>query len=331
MTSTTRTLAAILALTAALVANRSPAVALETDQFFAWGHPLEDSTDVLNARVNIELERVIARLNERPRPAAIDCDEVRSRFYRRFRMLFFNGLEVWAGNSPLVSRYPSTSEEFRNFRRSYLYHATSIFDTGIWMPASPTVLVNGVRIGTDKLTHFMGTSWYYHRWYRTARRRGESHQEAVQRTLRRGLKVELTILGHAASGILSPGDLEANYHGMTFYNDLCAGPDPTLVVADGLWRLRRPFDLRDYVTPEWDESYQPPSFTRSRWRKVLPVIRQYCPMLANPRIQAMRRAYAERDETTPTEILLREMIEQQRIKDPADFSIERACATGEGP
>ena len=208
------------------------ATALETDQFFAWGRHLEDMTAVLNARVNLELERLVAELNRegRDRP----CQKVRSRFFKRHRMLFFDGFETWSVNSPLVSRSPAGPEEIREFEQKYIYAGTSsLFDTGRWMPPSPTVEVNGVRLGTDKLTHVLGTAWYYHRWYRKARSRGATAAEAERRALRLGLGHEITILGKAVSGVLSLADLEANYEGMWFYEHLCAGNDPTIVYEDG--------------------------------------------------------------------------------------------------
>ena len=101
------------------------------------------------------------------------------------------------------------------------------------------------------------------------------------------------------------------------------------MVEQGRWRLGRRFDLREYVTPEWDESYQPPIFARRRWRKVLPVLRQYCPMLVDPEVQAMRRDYAARDRTTRTEQLLETMIEKGKLEDPNLFSIETVCASSD--
>jgi hypothetical protein len=316
-----RTVVAALAL---LLVSGS-AGGIETDQFFSWGRPLEDSTDVINARVNAELEDLVRALNEEHNPSSIPCDKIRARFNGRFRMLIFNGLELWAINSPLVSRVPGDGREIREYRRSYLYHATSPMDTGTWMPPSPTVLVHGVRIGTDKLTHLLGTSWYYHRWYRSFRKGGASHEEAVRRTLERGTAVENTILGKAASGVFSPGDLEANYHGMIFFNELCGVDDPTLAVENGLWVLRRPFDLRDFVTPEWDESYQPPAFTKRRWKKVEPVLVGYCDRLEDPDVRALRESYARRDTTTVTELFLQEKIAEGKLVDPGAFSIESVC------
>jgi hypothetical protein len=39
--------------------------ALETDQYYAWGRPLADSTGAVNARFNLELERALARISHR--------------------------------------------------------------------------------------------------------------------------------------------------------------------------------------------------------------------------------------------------------------------------
>lgn len=300
------------------------APSLETDQFFAWGRPLEDMTGVLNARVNLELERLVAELNRdgRDRP----CQKVRFRFFKRHRMLFFDGFETWSVNSPLVSRSPSGADEMREFKQHYLYGGTSsVFDTGRWMPPSPTVEVNGVRLGTDKLTHLLGTAWYYHRWYRKARSRGAPLAEAEDRAVRRGLGHEITILGRAVSGVLSLADLEANYEGMWFYEHLCAGDDPNVVYDEGVWRLRRPFDLRDYVTPEWDESYQPNIVMRRKWPKVSQRMLRYCRMLEHPQVRTMREAYSARDRVTETEKLIEEMVVAGKLPDPSQFTIESVC------
>lgn len=299
------------------------APALETDQFYAWGRALEDSTEVLNARVNLELERLVAELNRENR--GLDCQKVRSRFLGRHRMLFFNRFETWAVNSPLVSRSPAGPEEAAEFKENYIYGTMSILDTGSYYPPGPTVEVHGVRIGTDKLSHLLGTAWYYHRWYRAARKRGLTTTEAELEVVRRGLWTENTVLGKLVTGVVSFGDLEANHQGMWFYEHLCAGDDPTIAYEEGVWRLRRPFDLREYVTPEWDESYQPNLYTRRKWAKVKPLLLGYCPMLEHPQVRAMREDYARRDRVTVTEKLIEEMVAAGKMPDPSEFTIESVC------
>ncbi len=299
------------------------AAALETDQFYAWGRYLEDATEVLNARVNLELERLVAELNRDGEHVA--CQNVRSRFFNRHRMLFFDGIETWSMNSPLVSRSPSGPDEMREFKQKTIYSTMTLLDTGTWMPSSPTVEVDGVRLGTDKLTHLLGTAWYYHRWYRRARARGASPGEAELVALRRGVRAENTILGKLVSGVFSLADLEANHQGMWFYERLCAGDDPTIVHEEGEWRLRRPFDMRDYVTPEWDESYQPNIYSRRKWAKVKLLLMGYCRMLEHPQVRARREAYAERDQVTVTEELIDEMVAAGKLPDPSGYTIENVC------
>jgi len=147
----------------------------------------------------------------------------------------------------------------------------------------------------------------------------------MRRAVRFSIATERTIWGGSTSGILSLGDLEANYQGLLFYRGLCGGADPELTLSPAGWRLKRPFDLRDYVTPEWDESWQPNIFTPSRWAKVKPVMARYCGLLLDPEIQRQRAAYAARDRETPTEAMIRELVASGELPDPLQFTIEAAC------
>ena len=49
-------------------------LALETDQYWAWGQSLEDSTAAVNAKLTLELERAVADLPTRP--AVPECTTV---------------------------------------------------------------------------------------------------------------------------------------------------------------------------------------------------------------------------------------------------------------
>ena len=90
--------------------------------------------------------------------------------------------------------------------------------------------------------------------------------------------------------------------------------------------MTRPFDFREYVTPEWDESYNPNAFLRGRWKKGLPVALAYCPLLEHPMVVAERAEYARRDGDTETELYLRARIEEGKLRDPALFDLARVCA-----
>jgi hypothetical protein len=302
--------------------------AIETDQYYAWGRTVADATDVLNAKFNLELERVLDRV-ARHGPEGASCHAVRKRIVRHFRLLIYHDLELWALQSPLVERVPATAEEEFEFRRRYLYHDHGSLDPVRLIPPSPTIELGGVRLGTDKLTHFLSEGWWYFRWYRNGVRRGMSEAEAERRAIGRGILTERTLLGMGASGVFSLADLEANYQGMRFLEALCEGERPLLVRSAGGWVLREPVDFRDYVTPEWDESFQPSIYSPRRWKRVRPVLHGYCPLLEHPEVRERRERYARQDRMTPTEVQIQELVARGKLPDPAAFSIDRVC--GEAP
>lgn len=311
--------------------SHSAASALETDQFYAWGRPLNDSTDVLNAKINLEIDKALAQVNGSSRSGRMTCERVEKRIIDRFRYPIFQKIEVWALNTELVDRVPATPEEEFEFRERYLYSGTPKIDIVRWMPPSPTILVNGIRIGTDKLSHFFSEGIFYHWLYHRALGDGLDPEAAERRATRVGILTERTFLGLSSSGVLSRADLEANYEGMRFYIDLCDGDDPNLEKTPDGWILKRPFDLRDYVTPEWDESWQPSIYGRIRWRRVEPEMRRYCDRLDDPDVREQRRIYAERDRATLSEELVGALVEQGKLRDPLTYSIEAVCGRALAP
>jgi hypothetical protein len=298
--------------------------ALETDQYYAWGRPLADSTDVVNARFNLELELAIESFPDNRPPES--CRKVAVAYRKRMRFLLLHEIQVWAWNSEWVDRIPDGGEEQREYRRTNLYSNHPLIDTGTWMPFTPSIEVAGVRMGTDKLAHLVSSGWTYYGEYREGLENGETPEEAERRAVRRGITEESLILGRLASGVLSIPDIEASYAGMHFYLDLCDGEDPILTLKEGSWIISRPIDLRDYVTPRWDESYQPPVYTKGRWRKVRPVLEGYCDRLDDPQVVEMRRRYRERDTGSLVGEVVAESVAEGKLEDPAKFGIEAVCA-----
>ncbi len=309
-----------------VLASAGATYALETDQYYAWGHPLEDSTPAINGKVHLELQRALSRVNALHAGGAMTCHQVTKRIVPHFRQFIFKNIGLWAKNAPMVDAVPSTVVDELHYRKTSIYHDTGAFDLSGLIPPSPTISLGGVHVGTDKLAHFFSEGHWYYVWYRTARRKGLDHDAATARVVDRGLFFEKTILGMTSSGVLSLGDLEANYQGLRFYIDLCEGDDPYLERANGNWRLRRAFDFNDYVTPEWDESYHPPIFTGRRWKRVKPLVRQHCARLQDAEVVEQREAYARVDHDTLTERRLWRRIEAGKLADPTRFSIETVCA-----
>jgi hypothetical protein len=312
---------------ALLVALCGPAVwSIETDQYYAWGRDLEDSTEMINAKVTAELNAGLVELNASRSWEPKDCEWVTKKLVARFRMFIYHELELWVNNTSLVDRVPATAEEELQYREEYIYHADHPLNPGTWIPPSPTIEVDGVRFGTDKFTHFFSQGWMLYRWYRKALEQGMSRAEAELRAIDGGIRLEQTVLGKGVSGVLSIGDLEANHQGMRWMIGMCEGDDPGLTRTDEGWELSRPFDFREYVSPEWDESYQSSIYTRSRGKTVRPVLEEYCGKLDSPAVQERRARYAAQDRVTLTEMRLAEWIAKGKLKDPHRFSVERVCA-----
>jgi len=299
--------------------------ALETDQYYAWGLPLTDSTDAVNAKFNLELERAIASFPDHRPPES--CRKIAVAYRKRMRFLLLHEIQVWAWNSKWVDRIPNGGDQQREYRRTNLYSNHPWIDTGTWMPYTSTIQVASVRFGTDKLAHLVSSGWTYYSEYGRGLEKGETSEEAERRAVRRGILEERLILGKMASGVQSIADLEASHAGIHFYRDLCDIEDPILTLEGDGWVISRPVDLRDYVTPRWDESYQPPVYGKRRWRKVRPVLETYCDRLDDPQVVAMRRQYREQDTGSLVGELVAELVTEGKLDDPDQFGLEAVCAT----
>lgn len=321
--SRARRSAVVLAL--AILVATGPAPALETDQFYAWKRPLRDSTEAINRKINAEIEAALDDVNTRLGGSECPCTRVQKAIRHRFSYLIFLKPELWVTNTSQVDRVPATPEEELRFRHEDVYGTTGGLDPIHFMPPSPTILVNGVRIGTDKISHFFSEGAWMFVSYRFWVGKGRSDEEAVQRALALGLASERTILGGTSSGVLSLADIEANFKGLTFWKGLCRGDSPALVRDGRLWKLARPFDFADYVTPEWDESWQPNVYTPQRWKHVKPVLEKYCPLLDDPEIAAQRAAYEARSSYTVSERVLHDLVVNGKLADPRPFTIDAVC------
>ena len=304
----------------------APVRALETDQYYAWRRSLADSSDAFNAKVNFELDEVLGQINAHNGGHGASCRAVLEAIHTRFTLFIFQKIELWAQRTAVLSRIPADESEESAYRKNWIYGQVAWYDLGRTVPPSPTIEIAGVRLGTDKISHFFSGGHYYLEWYDDARARGASHDEAVEHAVRRGIAIETTVLGGVISGVISPADLEANYQGLAWYLSLCSGDSPLLERTEAGWQIRGPFDLRPFVSPEWDESYSPNVVLKGRWVHVRPEIERHCAELYDPVVQERRRAYAARDTHTYTEQLLERMVQNGTFEDPRNFGIERLCA-----
>lgn len=266
-----------------------PAASFETDQYLALEAEIEDSAEIVNRFLNQELQVFL----DKPRVARLECRQLPILFYRSvFRDLFSSRLQKFLKNDPGVDRFPDGWSYRKHLSRSIYRKPWFPF----FLPLSPTIRIGEVRFGLDKFGHFFGFGRRYYRRYQNLRARGLSEDEAERRVVRRGFHEERLIVGGLADGVFSHADLEANYQGMELAKAFCHGDNPYVDRLEGKWRPQREIDLREYVTPSFDESYNNNHYPRPRWNRVRPILAtEYCDIYFSPAVQARMARYRQLD------------------------------------
>ena len=309
----------------ACLAVSTPVLALESDQFYAWGKPIEDSTEYLNAWVKWQIQTA---LDSRKDGGSLDCEAAVQHVHKDLQDMVYQPIEVWITSTQLVDRIPRSPEQVRDYRKEWLLSKTFPMDYARWLPPSPTLEVNGIRFGGDKLAHFFSEGWWYYRWW--IKRRDKLSPDELERGLfEYGAQMEWWFLGRMVTGITSPADLESNYEGFLFYRQMCQGDQPLLSRNDGRWQFSESFDFRDYVSPEWDESWNPNIFDPLRWKPIRSTMENYCPQLHSSWVEQQRARYSELDMATQTvtETLIEEKVAAGEWPDPNVFDITTVCSS----
>lgn len=299
-----------------------PAAAGETDQYLAWGVTLDDSSDEINGYLNDGIETALSRI-ERPRRLA--CEELPPRIYRYlFHGLLRSRLRHYLDEDPSIDRHPGPEVKYFRYLRQSLFRGPAF---PFFMPLSRTIDVDGVHLGIDKVNHIFGFGRRYYKRYRRYLKRGLDEDEAVRRTVLWGLTIERYFVGGMIDGILSYADLEGNYQGMRLARDLCEAEPPHLALEGGRWRLARPVDIRDYVNPRLDESYNENRYTWWRWRQVRSILeKEVCPRLAEPAVQQRWALYRRIDLPSRAERILAEHLSERQRERRREQSLRRICA-----
>ena len=338
-----RTLMISLCLTAAIGAQ-----AREVDQYLAWQVDLADSGPVIDAYMRqkilaaIELEKVAEReLGEAE--TAEDVIEwylscygtavrlMKEAFYSPTYQKIEEFVDLGGEGLDIYPRRPSTEDEEERQRlgetieNGYMtnkeYIDSSIVGSSPFnVPMSRVVNAYGVYTGADKFGHFTSFGRKYFKKFISLLERGKSREEAFNEVMERGYASEESVVGMMFTNVFSKGDLEANYQGMLFVFSLCREESAVRLVYDDeaeAWDIRNvdQFTIKDYVNPNWDESYNNSIFSDDTWiENVVPTFeaRNECAKLDSPWVQEQRAFYG----TFPDDSLNIEYGDE-----PVDFSI----------
>lgn len=291
--------------------------ALETDNYLAWGRELPDSGDDINRLILREIEEVISETSPK---AETSCRSITFRIAKRFKTSPGKKLfEDYSEDHLSAQMYPETpyylrESIYRNTKRVYLSRS------GL----SPNLQTKGIYFGVDKLSHFGSTGRRYLKHYLKKLKRGYSPEEAEKSAIRFGLANEAGILGLWPSGVLSYGDMEANYQGLRFYKKFCLDEKDTyLEKSAGSWRLAKAPDIRDFVNPYWDETFNLSYRSPGMWAVSSPIISaEYCPLKSSESVQNRFKLYRDLNHTSPSLTYIEEL---KRARYKHAFTPQEVC------
>lgn len=297
--------AAVLA--CASLASSAPALAHESEQYtlpagrdFADLGPyftriIYDAVVGATAETNAAIEQAVEAGKSPPQLEALQsADYIAGKVWERiFIAIPANELlDATLITEPVQSQYPGLVTMYRP--------TVSIYDDPLLVIdltkavrtffRSGTVSAGGVVFGTDKLIHFINIGRIYHGKYETRIARGLPEKEAIKSaiasTSRNALTSEDGVLGMFTTGIVSNGDLAADYAGLMFYRNLTEtvqiGPRtlPPMLLRDGpYWRVQIEPDsdfFVAFITPHWNEVLNPSKYARYTSARLRALVRERC-------------------------------------------------------
>ena len=319
-------------LAAALVvalASATPAGAAETEPHYGWQHPPRDGTAALNAAVDALLQRGLDEVNAAPDGAQWPCHEVALRMVSPLWATagwFFLGLtRSW----PVDVRPASSTEYVEQFLPASTYRDLHLPPFGQLVPHDPVVRVGDVVFGVDKLGHMFTNGARAYARFVAARKAGATITDAERAALLPGVGEEHTILGVWASGIFSFADLEANAAGLRFLRAQCEGPAPALRLVQGRWHGGA-FDVAAWVTPCFDEAFEPSAFAPCDGAPMHAAIRSLCPRWHRPDVQERWARLRARRCDPGWRALRHELRAAGSIPDARRWNIAVVCAAAAG-
>lgn len=317
----------LLLLCFAFSALALPLHAAESDPYWAWRAPPKDATQVLDRILNRKLALGLAQLNK---TSTTSCREAVRVLVGPLRVtsdhFFRSEMRRWP-----MDRSPKTFEHRDEFDAHSVYRDAPLLPFGSLVPLDPSLLVDDVVLGPDKIGHFFTNG--LRAWETSLDARSADDKDGYVAAMRYGVDEENGWLGKGIDGVFSWADLTAAAAGVRFYASLCDAEQPVLVRGgDGRWSLSRLFALEDWVDPCWDESFNPSAFTDAEDTAVKEgVAREACPLLDDAAVQARRARYRARGCHARTQQVFHDLIVEGVAPDPAPWNVESVCRNSRPP
>lgn len=296
-----------------------------------WDRPLNDVSAYLNAFINQRTWQTLATINKATlqQKHYLSCHAVHKLIiadYNKNKGLdFISEIERKIYDDPTLSRYPPIHTSKLAVIEQSIYKKSQLFKLKIF---GVNINVNGIHLGLDKLDHILRTGYLYFKIYQKNRQDGLSEQQAEIAAIRKGIQQEKTYFGYWVSGVFSYADLEANYQGLRLHKQFCSGSQPYLKQRfNGTWAFTRSIDLKAYINPWFDESYNTNTYLTRRFKGVYPELKQYCDQRNSKWLQKRDNYYrAWQDKASFSVQYLQQQVALGKLDDPKRYSLDTICA-----
>lgn len=278
--------------------------AYETDQYTNRSEDISDSTALLDDRVNLSVRKAISNWSG-PRNDKKVVNRIYSDIGGRH---WVDKIERWAMNSDEVDRLQLDRHD--SIYQGHPFWATRV--AGLF-GVGPTIKLNGVLVGSDKLGHFLSQG---RKFYRRYLRMGDEREAAE-----RSAYTERALFGQMTTGVYSNADLVANYEGFLFYlslfeDDVIPGKPAILRWEGDHWIIQRPFTWADHVNAYWDESINANHYDKLLRPHMMERLRTFCPeYIESPGL------YSRPDEES-----LQNKYSHLQLRDTSQLHLDQLCS-----
>ena len=281
--------------------------AYETDQFNNRQQAIKDSTSILNYQVTQAIASVIIGLGNDPRGKKV----VDGIYYKIGGKHWVDKLERFAMDSSEVEKLDTPPHDsIYSGHPLYATRVAGLFGIG------PTLKINDILVGTDKLGHFLSQGRkYYRRWVKL-----QDESKAAEHSA----YTERAIFGQMTTGSYSNADLVANFEGYRFYrslfeDDIIPGKPAILAWEDDHWIMQRPFDWADHVNDYWDEALNINHYDVLLYSRMKTRLLTFCDSYqANPELYAVHNEQA-----------LKYRYRNLQLRDTSELRLNQLCTSGQ--
>ena len=296
--------------------------AAEVDHFMGINVSIRDSAHIFNHLVNKQALTALEKMGQQKK----SCLEAQNLVIKEFK----NGIGYKVNNFmrkklPLSYKYPHDLSKYQIIKNS-------VFQNILFLRTVPVIEeiinFNGIYLGIDKLSHFFAMGKIYFKKYSTLKNRGLSEDEISVKLFKTGHLSEKTYLGLWGTQTYSYADLESNYQGFLFFRNFCSGSSPYLIQDGDRWKLSRYIDIREYVSPYWNELFNPSYISKSAKKNFIKNAKKYCNTIRDNHSFKFRFKYYQSHlwKKSKSQIYFEKKISKGESPDSSPFELENLCS-----